>query len=366
MTEDWRETARIRSDRSFAFGHAGWAYDAYPELETLDAGRTITVAEMDGPGVIRFLNVPQVVIPNKDLWADARRALSARGVVLEIYYNGEPIPSVRVPAGDFFADGCNGRADYFTTPFVEKGPVTYNSFIPMPFEGSARVCLRNETAYDIMCYAFVEFERLPAWDSELGYFHATWKRWPFQLDGDTTERFFEVDGEGHLLGQAWSVATDDPFFRSFWFVVEGNNEYRIDGEPDPSVNYLGSECAFGLHWGFKERYAGAFHGINLVRAEDPALVSAYRFRATGGLRFRSRLTLNVSWKHEFRSALASLNFPRYGYPPDAMLPAGREAGRGWVDYAVTTYWYQRAVGFDHEALLPLEERVKDVLHPNPR
>jgi hypothetical protein len=366
MIESWRETASIRSDRSFGFGHAGWAYDAYPDLETLDAGRTITVAEAEGPGVIRFLNAPQIVIPDKSLGSQAKRALSARGVILEIYYDGESSPAVRVPVGDFFADGCNGRADYFTTPFVEKGPVTYNSFIPMPFEGSVRVCLRNETAYDIVCYAFVEIERLPEWDRDLGYLHATWRRWPFQLDGETAERFFTIEGEGHLLGQAWSVATDDPFFHAFWFVVEGNNEFRIDGEAEPSVNYLGSECAFGLHWGFKERYAGAFHGINLVQAEDPALVSVYRFRATGGLRFRSGLTLDVSWQNEFKSDLARTNLARYGYDPDALLPAGRDQGRGWVDYAVTTYWYQRSVGFDHEELLPLEERVKEVLHPNPR
>jgi hypothetical protein len=366
MSEPWRDLTRIRTDRSSGFGHAGWAYDAYPELETLDAGRTITVAETDGPGVIQFVNMPQFVIPARDLWPEAKRALSARGVLLEITYDGEATPAVRVPVGDFFADGCNGKAEYFTTPFVEKGPVTYNSFIPMPFERSARVCLRNETAFDIMCYPFVEFERLPAWDGELGYFHATWKRWAFQLDGETVERFFEVVGEGHLLGQAWSVATDDRFFRDFWFVVEGNNEYRIDGEPEPRVNYLGSECAFGLHWGFREQYAGAFHGLNYVRREAPALASVYRFRATSPIRFRSGLTLDVSWKHEFRSELARRNFRRYGYQPDDLLPVGREAGRGWVDYAVTTYWYQRSPGFDHGELMPLEERVKEVLHPNPR
>lgn len=363
-TESWRDIATIRSDPAFGFGHAGWAYDGYPDLETLDAGRTIALAEAEGPGVIRFVNLPQVVIPDKVLVSERKRALSARGVVLEIYYNDEARPAVRVPAGDFFADGCNGKADHFTTPFVEKGPVTYNSFIPMPFEHSARVCLRNDTPYDILCYGFVEYERLPAWNPSLGYLHATWRRWPFQLDGDTFERFFEVEAEGHLLGQSWSVATDEPFFRSLWFVVEGNNEYRRDGEPDPSINYLGSECAFGLHWGFKAQYAGAFHGLNFVQPEDPSLVSVYRFRATGGIPFKSGLTIDVNWRDEFKREEARRGFERYGYSREQLRPPDPSAERNWVDYAVTTYWYQRGVGYDHAELLPLDERVADVIHAN--
>jgi Protein of unknown function (DUF2961) len=360
----WRDLTRVDRAPSFGFGHAGWAYDAYPELETLDAGRTITVAEIEGPAAIRFINMPQLVIPDDGLSTAEKRAISARGAILEIWFDGADLPSVQVPMADFFGDGACGRAGFFSTPFVEKGPITYNCFIPMPFRSSARVTIRNETPYDIMCYGFVEWETLPEPDPSLGYFHATWRRWAFQLDKATDEPFVRLGGPGHLLGQAWSVATNEPIFRAFWFVTEGNVEYRIDGGKDPSVVYLGSECAFGAHWGFKAQFDGHAHGINFVQAEDPSLLSVFRFRHTGGLRFRDSLDMRVNWTAEFQSDLAFSNLLRYGYKKEKLEIPPRRPDRNWVDYAVTTYWYQLDPGYEHAELLPLEQRVATLLRSN--
>ena len=51
MVCDWRESARL-GQGEFGSRNGGWAYDAYPELETLDAGRCIKIAEIEGPAVI--------------------------------------------------------------------------------------------------------------------------------------------------------------------------------------------------------------------------------------------------------------------------------------------------------------------------
>jgi hypothetical protein len=221
MFSDWQEMARLRPYHTFGVANGGWAYDAYPELETLDAGRAITIAAICGPAVITAIHTTQHIIPKRDgpfyaadeeMSEAARQALAARGVVIEIYYNGNPSPAVRAPLGDFFADGCGGRAQHFSTPFIEKAPESYNCFIPMPFEQSAQVILRNDTPVDLGNYSFVEFERLPAWDETLGYFHATWRRFGFQLHGQTDQPFLHIEGAGHLIGRAWSVCTDEPLF----------------------------------------------------------------------------------------------------------------------------------------------------------
>ena len=186
------DIATLRPDRAFGSRNGGWAYDAYPELETLDKGRAITIAEIEGPAVITNIHTTQHWIRDDRLTKEERRSLAARGVILEITYDGHPTPSVRVPLADFFGDGCCGRAQHFSTPFVEKAPESYNAFLPMPFASSASVVLRNETDYDLGNYSFVEFERLPEWDSSLGYFHATWDRFAFPLFGGTDQHFFHL------------------------------------------------------------------------------------------------------------------------------------------------------------------------------
>lgn len=358
MFQDWKSLARLRRPgERLAFGNGGWRYDAYPELESLDAGRAITVAEFEGPGVVVALHSTQHTIHEQEGAPEesVRRALCARGVVLEVYYNGVQTPAVSVPLADFFADGCGGLAQDFSTPFVEKAPGSYNGFIPMPFERSVRVVLRNETGFDLANYSFVEAVPLPEWDPSLGYFHAAWNRFAFQLTRQTDRPFFHVDGRGHLLGRQWSIATDEPIFRWFHFVMEGNNEVRIDGEPEPRVDYLGSEDSFGVAWGWQRPFIGLRHGTPFVQHLDPALASMYRFHTTNAIPFERSLDWRVDWTHEFASLPDYLK----------LLEERFKTGGLWVDYATTHYWYQEKVGYPHEALPPVEERIRPVLRENP-
>jgi len=348
-----KEIAQLRS-RDFGSSNGGWAYDAYPELETLDAGKCITIADIKGPAIITNIHSTQHFIHDDKLSEDERKALTTRGIILEIYYNDVNVPAVRVPLGDFFADGCGGKVKHFSTPFVEKAPESYNCFIPMPFEKSARVMLRNETAYNLGNYSFVEFERLPSWEGDLGYFHATWKRFAFQLHGETDQHFFHVDGRGHLLGRSWSVCTDEPFFKGFHFVMEGNNEIRIDEELFPKADYLGTEDSFGFSWGFRQIFIGLYNGINFVQPETPSMLSIYRFRNLNVIRFEKSLDLRIDWSNEWTD---NENFQKE-------ITALKAKDRGWIDYATTYYWYQESVGYEHEPLISLDKRVKPILRPN--
>lgn len=359
----WHDIARIKAGHSFGATNGGWAYDAYPDLETLDAGKAITIADITGPAVITHIHTTQHIIPKSGgpfhladdtLDENARKALAARGIILEIYYNGDPVPAVRVPLGDFFADGCGGRAQHFSTPFVEKAPESYNCFIPMPFEDSTRVILRNETPVNLGNYSFVEFERLPAWETTLGYFHAAWKRFAFQLHGKTDQPFLHIDGTGHLIGRAWSVCTDEPLFDGFTFVMEGNNEVRIDDAETPAVDYLGTEDSFGFSWGFQRPFVGVYNGINYVRNETPCMLIIFRFHAHNAIRFNKNLDWRIDWSHEFPD----------NHDFHQRLEQVHQRGHGWVDYATTFYWYQSTPGYAHDNLPHLDDRTRDILHPN--
>ncbi len=397
------KVARLKSHRKSGTRNAGIVGI---HSETLDAGQSVAIAEIEGPAVIthihmtkhfyfmfggpkhtsthergiqgedkRSLAVEGDVFASralliKEMPEEERRALAARGIILEVYYNGNPTPAIRVPVGDFFADGCGGRAKDYSTPFVEIAPESYNCFIPMPFEKSARIVLKNETPYHFVTYLSVEFEKLSEWKGDLGYLHATWKRFAFQLDGETIEPFFRVNGQGQLLGSSWSICTDEPNFSGFAWVMEGDNEIRIDGEEKPSILYTGTECAFSFCFGFLREFIGLYDGMNFVRNKTPSMVSTYRFRSNDVIRFNKSLDWRINWAVE---AAQYVNlFDSHDEAFEHIMEAGmkqledlRKQGRGWVDYAITTYWYQDKVGYDHDEMLPLEERVKPILHPNP-
>jgi len=341
------DLAMLRPAGSFGSTNGGWGYDAYPELKPLNAGSRICIGDIEGPAVITQIH------STAHAWkADDSESLLARAVMLEIEFDNCPELAVRVPLGDFFADG-NGCGAYFTTPFVEHAPKSYNCFIPMPFARRARVWLRNESQHKLSNYSFVEFSRLPEWDSRLGYFHATWKRWAFPLNAETDEHFFHVDGRGHLLGTTWTITTDEPFFQSMHFVMEGNVEMRLDGASNPVADYLGSEDSFGFSWGFQSPFAGVHNGLTYINREKPSQIMAYRFRDRNVIPFGESLDVRVDWTNEWR---ANAEF-------QSKMRAMSAAGGGIVDYATVWYWYQERPGFDHGKLMPCEDRAKGVLCP---
>ncbi len=353
--------ARLKPAVRNRVSNGGWKYDAYPNLESLDAHKTITIANLKGPGQINTIHF------TGQMGTDYAQL---RSIVLEIFFDDNQAPAVSVPIGDFFADGT-GRAAYFTSAFVEKTPDAYNCYIPMPFKKSARLTLRNETDRDILNYSYVEWQTLPEWDDNLGYFHAAWQRLSFQLTPETIQKVFSLRGPGHLIGEYWNINTDEPAFEGMTFVMEGNKEYRIDGETEPSINYLGSEDSFNFSYGWHALFDGYKTGINYLsfrfgegskvvfegKEGKQSRLSTYRFRDRDAIHFNRTLEQTINWTKEFR----------FWPETRAMLDRIRkrnEQGAGWVDYAVTTYWYSSDPNGLGLTMPPIDERRKIVLREN--
>lgn len=334
------DVATIRPEIRTGFAHAGWKYDRYSDMPSLDAHKQMVLADLKGPGVIRHLHCTR----------HQPERLASRGVVLEITFDGAETPAVTCPLADFFGDGCGGESMNFSSKFIECAPWSYNAYFPMPFKESARVVLRNDTEKDLMDYSYVEWETLPEWNDELGYFHATYARKSFQLTKDSDETFFEVKGTGHLLGRQFSVITDEPYFRQFHAVMEGNNEIDIDGH-ERQIDYLGTEDSFTFSWGFQETFAAQRVGMTLVEHGDVNRLSIYRFHDHMPIRFTKSLKWHINWKNE-----------RF-FTGNPKWQAAAAGGGCWIDYATVHYWYQAvADGFKHEPLGPLDERMRVMLH----
>lgn len=273
-------------------------------------------------------------------------------------------PAVQCPLADFFGDGCNGEAMDFTTPLIECAPWSYNCYFPMPFKSRARIVLRNDTDQNLSNYSYVEWEPMSNWDNQLGYFHATYQRKCFQLNRSSDEIFFEIKGTGHLLGRQYSVVTEEPLFRGFNIVMEGNNEVDIDGE-ERKLDYLGSEDSFTFSWGFQRPFAGLRAGMTLVKPDSPAMLSIYRFHDHQPIRFTKSLRWHINWQYE------QIYFKGWDNPStDEKAPMGAKwaaalaQGGCWVDYATVYYWFQTVPdGYQHQPLPPVADRAKLILHP---
>jgi hypothetical protein len=344
------EIALIRPGLETGFSNGGWNLDRYPGLAPLDAGARIVLADLKGPGVIRHIHLTR----------HHPAELFARGIVLEIWFDNAAEPAVMSPLADFFGDGGNGRAADFSADLIECAPWSYNGYFVMPFRTRARVVLRNDTDRDALDYSYVEWEKVRRWDDRYGYFHATYRRRAFRLLRDTTELFFEVRGSGHLLGRQFSVTTDEPLFRGFYYVMEGNNEVGIDGR-ERVLDYLGTEDSFTFSWGFRKTFAGRSAGMPLVEpgeAGRPASLSIFRFHDRMPLRFRRSLSWRIDWAQE-RHMHGSREFA------EGVAKLADEPERLWIDYAAVFYWYQREPGgFAHVPLDPPAERRALVRHPN--
>lgn len=351
------DLAKMQAGRKTQFANGGWNLDRYKDSPTLDAKKAMILADLKGPGVITHIHTTR----------HSPAELFARGIVLEIRFDNADEPAVCVPLADFFGDGCNGRSMLFSANLIECVPWSYNCYFPMPFKERAEVILRNDTDNNTLNYSYIEWESLPEWNNDYAYFHATYRRDLFQLKKDTNYQLIELAGRGHFLGRQMSIATDEPLWRNFGCVMEGNNEVHIDGD-ERRIDYLGSEDSFTFSWGFQSPFAGQHAGMPFVQVGDrEQLLSIYRFHDHMPIRFEKSLAWNINWSMERH------------YNNLDPIPAVKESAKdhekrwdavlarngGWIDYAHVSYWYQdRPGGFKHQPLPKPEERVALLLKSN--
>ena len=331
--------AIIQKDIATGFSNGGWCADRYENLKPLDANSKITVADINGPAVIKHIHTTR----------HYPEEIMSRGIVIEIWFDNANEPAVMCPLADFFGDGCNGKSMNFTSNLIECAPWSYNCYFTMPFKTNAKVILRNDTNTNTTNYSYVEWESLPKWDKNFGYFHATYSRKCFQLTKDTKETFFTIRGTGHLLGRQFSIITDEPVFKNFDILMEGNNEVDIDGR-ERAIDYLGTEDSFTFSWGFQDTFAGQHAGMPFISKGLPYCLSIYRFHDYMPIRFDKFLSWSINWRYE----KGSIKNPDWA---KAVVNNGC-----WVDYATVYYWYQDTPGgYNHRPLNIPKQRQKLLL-----
>ena len=121
-----------------AADNLGQGWKVKPFLR-VNAGETVTLMDVDGPGVIQHIWMVEGL---------------SRAHVLRFYWDGETTPSVEVPAPDFFAVGHEKFARVNSQAVVVNPANAMNCYWPMPFKRHARVTFTNEAQKDLELLAF--------------------------------------------------------------------------------------------------------------------------------------------------------------------------------------------------------------------
>lgn len=299
----------------------------------LEPGQTIGVAELAGPGAIRHW------------WWTARGGGQRvyKDLVLRIWWDGEPGPSVEVPLGDLLGIGWGEERDIHSA-MAEMIPAKYpnhaalNLWWPMPFE-SARIELEHQGTTPVeLLFWIINYEKLPALPEAWGRFHAQWRRQnPVPRGGPYV--ILDARGCGHYVGTIMNYHLLEP---GSW--VEGGESFFVDDDAltpgaEPTLQGIGSEDYFGLAWGYRRELNLPYHGTAFgpVPGEGPVggRMSAYRYHVRDPIRFNKAIRVEMcchGWDVKDRSddyssvAIWYQREPHAQFPPlpprDARVPAG--------------------------------------------
>ena len=219
-----------------------------PCLRNIKSGDTVTLAEIQGPGMIHHI---WITVTDKTTEADR---FVLRDLVLRMYWDDEESPSVETPLGDFFCCGFGEECIVNSLPVAAVPSRGLNCYFQMPFNKKARITLENQHANEIPAFFYqIDYGLYQdPFPSDIAYFHAQWRREKItQLQKDYVI-LDQVKGKGHYVGTYMALTT----LERYWW-GEGEIKFYIDGDEEyPTICGTGTEDYFGGSWSFAKQING--------------------------------------------------------------------------------------------------------------
>ena len=270
-------------------------------LKNIDPGRTLTLCDIRGPGVIRRM---WVTLPAKKE--------NLLGFVLRGYWDGQDTPSIEAPLGDFFGSAHGIAKAYQSAVHSTTDSAGMSIFLPMPFMKSARFTVTNEgDQRDVPFYYAIDYTIKESLPPNVGRLHALYRRENPTVLGRDFEILPKRKGMGRFVGCVLGVDNSD---RQWW--GEGEVKIYLDGdEKYPTIAGTGTEDYIGQAWGFHDN-AFLYGGVSL---REDNLYSLYRWH----------LKDPIYWKRDIRVTIQQI---------------GAKEGTGYFnkqeDVSVAAFWYE--------------------------
>ena len=242
-----------------------------------------------------------------------------RRILLRVYFDGEPEPSIDSPISDFFGEPKDVPYRSYPMQIAEK---MNTCRFPMPFRKSMRIEMVGETKEPVKVDLGFSFQRREIPDN-WGHFHAKWR-------GEIASRNFDYPlivtyGTGKLVGIALFV---DNIAGGWW--GEGDEKVYLDGEKFPSWFGTGTEDYFGDAWGI-QHFVNPSHGHPQKKVER--MQGCYRWHLGDNIPYSKSLIMTIE---------------NYTGVPEAVQHN---------DYSSMAYWYELPGGRDFFNATQVEDRI---------
>jgi Protein of unknown function (DUF2961) len=267
----------------------GWKVNPFIIVE---AGETITIGEIDGPGAIQHI----WMTPTGN-W---------RFSVLRFYWDDETTPSIEVPLGDFFGMAYNEYAHLNSLAVTVNPGSAFNCYWKMPFRKKAKVTITNINTEAMRLYYQIDYTLTDVGEDE-AYLHAQFRR-SNPTKGSLHTLVDGIKGKGHYVGTyvAWNVNNN-----GWW--GEGEIKFFMDGDTEfPTINGTGTEDYFCGSYNFEnqktkqyQEFSTAYAGLHQVIRPNGLYQSQqsfgmYRWHILDPIRFDRDLKITIQdlgWRH---------------------------------------------------------------------
>lgn len=354
------KVSNFKAMRESSYERNGGNYDALP----LKKGETYTIANLEGPGVVKH-----IWVTIDSFTGEKHQEYYLRKILLKVYWDDEEEPSILCPIGDFFGL-CHGRSYTYNSAFFTCSMngfagdsntmhgVAMNCWMPMPFKKKARFEIVNE-ADDMRCfYYYIDWQKHESLSDDTLYLHAQWKRENpvknipddspeykkmVEKEQNLTDKYnylvLYAEGRGNFVGMNMSIDNrtgvwwgegDDMFFID----REDGNE-NFGGTWPPDLHGTGSEDYLCQGWGMQHHHCLYYGepwcetGIDNHRHHNEGKVAVYRYHVLDPIPFQNKIRFSIEHGH---------------------------ANNQEHDIASVAYWYQDE---PHRSfsVLPVEERI---------
>lgn len=345
-------------------GHENNKAKGHP-CDDIPAHTAITLMDYNGTGLIQRIW----------LTISDRSAFMCRGLIINMYWDGQSKPAVSAPIGDFFGQGFERKRAFENELFTSGEGRSFVSFIPMPFKTHAKIEVVNDTDKDLdMIFYDIDMQAVKTWSDENLYFHGYWHRDTATVLTKDFEILPRVSGKGRYLGTNISVI-DNQMYESAWW-GEGEVKMYLDGDQSlPTIVGTGTEDYISTAWGqgvFQNRYSGCLVG-DTARREW----AFYRYHVPDPVFFNQSCSVTIQQiggnTRDKVLDLMNRNIPLvpvtihrapefvHLYTPDSIVNLNTVALKeGWVnfyridDYAAMAYFY---LDNPVSTLPPIQNRV---------
>lgn len=250
----------------------------------------------------------------------------AHRIELQIFWDDETSPSVKVPLGLFFAQGPTGLTPLNTAMVRVAGQQRggFSCYWPMPFNQRARVLLLNRTGVAIdHCYYQLDWLALAQPDPLAWYFHASHRADTPKRPGTGDFILADISGPGRLVGAVYAVRHTTTTQEMF----EADERLYVDDDPQPTLAGTGTEDYIGGAWGLHSE-----QGLYAGCTSTPAGFTLYRWHLADPVPFQTHL--KFCWENMGQTGGS---FAEQTYYPSAVCcwyapPAEKNATLRWEQW----------------------------------